>query len=440
MTNLLSRRTVLRGAFQGAVVSLGLPFLDCFLDSNGTALASNGGPLPPIFGTWFQHLGLEPGMWQPTTVGPNYENNSQLKVLEPFRTRTNIYSGMKYFLDGRPSESHVTGAQIAATGGIPNGTISGPSIDSVISGVISKNTRFRSLEVSLSGSKATVSQRSGTAPNPSESSPTALYARIFGSGFTDPNAVEFTPDPINLARQSALSAVTDQRQAVMRALGSADRARLDEYFSALREIEQQIALNLEKPAPLEACTVPGAAGEAVSGTVLEDVSANSKLFAGLLAHAIACDQSRVFNVMVGSLGLRKSGSSYTWHTATHEEPIDEALGYQKEVFEFTRYTNRVFADFLTTLATAREGAGTLLDRMLILWQTEHSYARIHGLDDLPILTVGNAGGRIKTGIHVRASGEPAARVGLTVQQAFGVPVQAWGELSNTTNKTITEVL
>ncbi len=57
----LSRRRVLRGMMGGAAVTVGLPFLDCFLDSNGTALAPTGTPLPVCFGTWFYGCGLNPG-------------------------------------------------------------------------------------------------------------------------------------------------------------------------------------------------------------------------------------------------------------------------------------------------------------------------------------------------------------------------------------------
>ena len=42
----LTRRTVLKGCMGGAVVSVGLPLLDCFLNENGTAFASTGAPLP----------------------------------------------------------------------------------------------------------------------------------------------------------------------------------------------------------------------------------------------------------------------------------------------------------------------------------------------------------------------------------------------------------
>ncbi len=114
----VTRRRVLRGVVDGAVVSVGLPFLDCFLDSNGSALAASGAALPVCFGIWWQGLGLTPGRWMPDTVGPGYQNNVELKVLDPFRSRTNIISGAKYFLDGKPLETHLTtGWQIASDRG-----------------------------------------------------------------------------------------------------------------------------------------------------------------------------------------------------------------------------------------------------------------------------------------------------------------------------------
>ena len=56
----LDRRTVLRGMLQGAAVTVGLPVLECFLNTNGTAYAATGAALPPCFGTWHWSLGLVP--------------------------------------------------------------------------------------------------------------------------------------------------------------------------------------------------------------------------------------------------------------------------------------------------------------------------------------------------------------------------------------------
>jgi hypothetical protein len=383
---------------------------------------------------------MNPGRWVPATTGAKYENNVELKVLDPFKDRINIFSGMKYFVEGRPLETHVTGGQIATTGGIPYGNDSGPSIDSVVAESIGKGTRFRSLEISLSGSRASWSKRSGSASNPSEVSPAALYARVFGSGFADPNAAEFKPDPLIMARRSVLSAVTDQRQGFVKQLGASDRARMDEYFTAVREIEQQLTLEMQKPPPMEACTVPQRPEEAEPGSMVEDAARNARLFGTLLAHALACGQTRVFNVDLLSLLMRKRGSSMTWHMLTHEEPVDEKLGYQVESTWFINWANSMFADFLRSLDSVREGPGSVLDRSIILWQTDHSDARVHSLENMPIMTVGGGGGRLKTGLHIAAAGDPATRVGLTVQQALNIPVSVWGEQSNGTSKTISEIL
>ena len=162
-TKMMTRRRVLRGVMDGAVVSVGLPFLDCFLDSHGGALAATGAPLPVCFGIWWQGLGLTPGRWLPDTVGAGYENKIELKVLDPFRSCTNIISGTKYFLDGKPLETHLTGWQIASIGTIPSGAESGPSLDSNIADVVGTQTRFRSLEVSVGGTTESFSKRAAAA-------------------------------------------------------------------------------------------------------------------------------------------------------------------------------------------------------------------------------------------------------------------------------------
>ena len=75
MNSNLSRRMVLRGTMGAATTTVALPLLDCFLNSNGTALAATGAPLPVRFGHWFQALGLNPGMWVPEKVGEGFQNN-----------------------------------------------------------------------------------------------------------------------------------------------------------------------------------------------------------------------------------------------------------------------------------------------------------------------------------------------------------------------------
>ena len=439
MSRQFTRRTVLRGVLGGTAVSVALPFLDCFLNEHGTALAS-GAPLPAVFGSWFQNLSLNPGRWRPDRVGMGFQNNVELKVLDPFRTRMNVISGTKYFLDGRPLETHVSGVQIATMGSIPFGATSDPSLDTFIAESIGARTRFRSVEIALSGGRQSLSRGKGGVINPSEPSPAALYGRLFGADFRDPNAAQFTPDPHDMARRSVLSALTDERRQIMTRVGAADRARLDAYFTSVRQIEQQLDIALTAPAPIESCRKPELSPQDEPGKTVGAVEKNNKLFGELVAHAIACDQTRVFNVNFGTQGLRTPGGVRDWHSLTHEEPIDPQLGYQKDVTWFINFATGTFAQFMHELDGYREGAGSVLDRSVVLWQTDHGYARTHTMDDLPILTIGGAAGRLKTGLHVVATGDPSTRVGLTVQQAMGVPINSWGRLSNKTSKPLTELL
>jgi hypothetical protein len=444
----LSRRRVLRGMMGGAAVTVGLPFLDCFLDSSGAALAATGAALPVCFGTWFYGCGLNPGRWEPKTVGPNYEFGVELQPLTPFKHKLNVYSQMSALLDGRPRGAHTVGPAVILQGTTPptldHSFNPDASIDALIADVIGKRSRFRSLEVSCTGSPvSTHSKRAGSAMNPAEISPLALYTRVFGPEFKDPNAASFTPDPAVMARRSVLSAVSEQTRRFMRQLGAADRAHLDQYLTSLRELEQQLDLELQKPVPLAACSAPVKPEATRIGTEVADVMNNHRLFAKLLAHALACDQTRVFNVMLtdGLSQLRFAGEANTQHLFTHEDPIDEKLGYQPNVVRFVPTVLENLSVLLAELDAIREGSRTLLDRMLVLAYTDSGYAKNHTTDNIPMLTAGSAGGRMKTGIHYAAAkGDPVTRVSLTVQQAVGLPVSSFGTESNKTSKTIAEVM
>ena len=221
----------------------------------------------------------------------------------------------------------------------------------LVSDSIGTKTRFRSLEVTSTGNPAhSYSRRAGAArsiqPKPRlwRSIPASLG---LSSKTRMPPILHRTPQV--MARQSVLSAVKDQRDDMMKTLGASDKARLDEYFSSLRQIEQQLDLELQKPAPLEACSVPGKLEEVVPGTEITEVTTNHRLFAGLLAHALACGQTRVINVTFSDAtsSLRRTGSSMTHHVFSHEETVDAQLGYQPNVTWFASQAGHGMADMLT---------------------------------------------------------------------------------------------
>jgi hypothetical protein len=318
-----------------------------------------------------------------------------------------------------------------------------PTIDTLVADAIGSATRFRSLELACTGQSAvSYSMRAGSTVNPSEVDPVNLYRRIFGTGFKDPNAAEFKPDPAIMLRQSVLSAVKDDRDELMRNVGAADRQRVDQYFTSVRQMEQQLGQMLEKPAPADACAIPKEPGKAEIGPTWEMAVRNHDLLVQLAVMALACNQTRVFNVALSTAAsnLRRNGSPISFHELTHEEPIDAKLGYQPNATFFMERTMETFASLLKQLDGVKEGAGTLLDHSLVLATSESNFAKIHTLDSLPIMVAGGGGGKWRSGQHIAGAGDPSSRVGLTIQQALGMSVGSWGAGAMETSRPITEVL
>lgn len=439
-----SRRAILRGVLQGSAISVALPVLDVFLNGNGTAMAS-GAPLPQRFGTWFWGCGMTPERWNPASEGANWEITPELQPLAAYRQSLNVFSGFNVNLDGKPNQVHSSGVVGTLTGNapmVPDEFVS-PSLDVLISDVVGASTRFRSLEVAACGDpRHSYSRRSSSVINAAEVSPVDFYQRLFGEGFQDPNATTFTPDPEVMMRQSVLSAVKEDRQRLMRQVGSQDRQRLDQYFTAVRQAEQQLAVQLREPEPLASCVIPEAPEATALGTEIETAVANHRLLSRLLALALACDQTRVFNVVFspGASNLRLAGSSTNHHQLTHEESVDTRLGYQPEATYFIERSMQAFADFLEIFAAIPEGDGSLLDNCLVMAHSETSLAKTHDVAGLPLMLAGSLGGKVRTGLHVKGNGDPVTRVGLTVQQLMGVPVDRWGTRSMETSRPLTEVI
>jgi hypothetical protein len=444
----LTRRKLLRGMSRGAAVCMALPLFDLFLDAHGEALA-NGAPLPARFGTWFWGCGVNTARWFPTKLGRDYDIKDELKPIAPYRGKVSIFSNFNCILDGKPNLVHWSGVMATMTGsaplkgGVTGGTADLPTLDCLVADHIGAGTRFRSLELACTGQAGvSYSMRAGNTVNPSEVDPIQLYRRLFGTEFQDPNKAEFTPDPAILLRQSVLSSVKEDRDDLIRTLGSADRQRADQYFTSVRQVEQQLGQLLEKPAPAEACVLPKEPGKTPLGPTWEMAGKTHDLLGQLLVMALACNQTRVFNMALSNAGsnLRKAGDPVSFHELTHEEPIDEALGYQPKATFFIERSMETFASPLKMMDETKEGAGTLLDNSLILATSESNFAKIHSVDNLPIMVAGSAGGRWKAGQHISGNGDPSSRVGLTIQQALGMPVTSWGDGAMRTSKPIAEAL
>jgi len=148
-----TRRAALRGLLGGGVVTAALPFLDAHLNANGTALAATGAPLPLRLGTWYWGMGHTPGhaIAEKHETGPGIGFKEETQSLKSVEQWINHFSGFNMPLDGRQNYTHFTGWVANRTGSAPTrqGEIPAPTFDLLVGDVIGKNTRFRSLDVSV---------------------------------------------------------------------------------------------------------------------------------------------------------------------------------------------------------------------------------------------------------------------------------------------------
>lgn len=449
--NQINRRDLLRGTLAGTAISVGLPFIDSMLNDSGTALAS-GAPLPVRFGTWFWGLGHTPGhgVEDKTSTSSGITFKNEADALNRHKDIINFFGKFNMPLDGRSNYPHASGWIASRTGSAPDKDkeVPAPTFDILIADKIGTRTRLKTIDLSCTGNPNHCYSARGTyTRTAAETSPAAFYTRLFGPDFVDPNKADFKPDPRVLVRQSVLSAVKEERQHFMKQVGASDRAQLDEYFTSIRELENQLSVQLEKPAPNEACKVipapqdNGLSGN-VSGVEVDKVQATNDSFARILAMAVACNQTSVFNVTFSdsNSSLRKAGESLTHHSLSHEERIDPDLGVQPQTSWFNTRSMEGLASFIDIFSSIKEGDGTLLDNVLLIAGSETGDARTHSIDEVPFMSIGRAGGRIKTGLYVHGNGDPTTRIGLTAMQLMGVSIDSWGTRSLATSKPINDIV
>lgn len=447
-TKKFSRRSVLRGMVGTSAVYFGLPTLDMFLNENGGAWA-NGTALPVRFGTYFWGLGLTDTptggtRWVPKKTGFDYEVTPELASFSELRHKVSVFSGFRVIGDGRPNIVHWSGHAAILAGAAPkvNGVMEGPSFDTKVADALGTTTRFKQIDMTASGERTSnYSTRNGRTYSTPEANPLALYNRLFGEGFQDPNDPNWQPNQEIILRKSVLSGVGEQRKELMAEASANDRAKLDQYFTSLREIENQLAMQLEKPEPREACLLPDAPAASPKSVTVDVVNSNSKTMARLLAMGLACDQSRVFN-FVHTPGLSTTyiaGDTKTYHQITHDEPTDAKLGYQPVTSKLCSMVMDGFGAFLHELDAVKEGDKSLLDNTLVMAFSDTGYAKIHAIENIPVFFAGGAAGKHKVGQHIAGKGEPISRLSLTAQQLVGVSAGEFGMGSMKTARPITDV-
>src|SRR5262249_24672250 len=198
--------------------------------------------------------------WTPASKGKGFEFTRILKPVEPFREDLLVLSGLaehngNALGDGagdhaRAGAAFLTGVHCRKTEGadIHNGI----SADQIAALELGKTTRFASIELGCEDSRTvgncdsgyscaytnSISWRSESTPMPPELNPRIVFERLFGTG-------DFSLSPELKARRAQyrraiLDLVRDDTRQLVTTLGPTDRKKLDEYLSAVREIERRI--------------------------------------------------------------------------------------------------------------------------------------------------------------------------------------------------------
>lgn len=438
----LKRRTVLKGLFQGAAVSVGLPSLEAMFNANGTAHA-DGTSLPRRLGIFFWGNGVRLAHWNPAAVGADYPLSRSLMPLAGVRDYMSVVSGAEIkFPDLRAhhtgSACMLSGAQLIPQpmGNAPyRSTFAQPSLDQVAAAKIGGTTRFKSLELGISRRLNTregttlqfLSHNGPDSTNPPTYDPAALFMRLFGGGVQAPGTSAIAPEKTAAMRKSVLDAVTADLQRLKMRASSSDRTRLDQHLENVRGIESRIQRDLASGTkPFAACTVPSAPAAIPGAPQGEPLEPLTKVMSELLAMALACDLTRVFSMLfsgsVCSTLFWQVGLTQGHHQLSHDEPGD-----QPQIQASTEFTMKLLAILIETLKNTPEGQGNLLDQCAILATSDCAEGKPHSIKDYPILVIGKAGGFLKhPGIHYRSKGENVNLVSMSLLRAVEAGVAQFG--------------
>jgi hypothetical protein len=422
MRRSLPRRTFLRGV--GATVAL--PLLDAMVPAL-TSVTRAAGPAVRRFGVVYVPNGIAMPYWTPASVNDDFELPPILQPLAPVRKRLVVVSGLNGQRNVAAQSSHAAASTRFLTG-VPGrqtaeGIEAGASIDQMIARTQGEKTLLASLELAvdardISGScdgascafLNTVSWSSATTALPTEHDPRIVFERMFGeAGSTDP-AVRLA----SLRRhRSILDSVTEAVQDLGRGLGTDDRVKIDEYLSAIRDIERRIQAAEDRRADdLPLVHQPSGNPEA-----FED---KMRLMFDLQLLAYRADVTRVVTFMVGREFSGRSypqvGVSEAHHPLSHHQNDPDKIAQLAKV---NGYHMSLFAEYVEKLRSTPDGDGSLLDHMLLLYGSGISDGNRHDSDNLPLLLVG---GLVKGGRHLHFDGEPAANLLVSVLDKMGVTI------------------
>ena len=348
------------------------------------------------------NMGILPQFFFPEAAGRDYTPSPYLQKLAAVRDQVTVFSGVSHpeVTGGHAAEKcFLTGTPHPERGGFRNGI----SLDQYAAERIGEKTRFPSLTLAMSfDPNKTLSFTRGGAPIPAEDSPNRLYQRLFLQGKPD----EVRSRLVALREErSLLDFVAGQAKRLDRSLSQADRSRVDQYFTSVRELEQRLGRSEQweaRPKPRVDLPPPRDIEDR------REFIRRTELMLDLMKLAVETDSTRVITLFIDTTILHN-----ITHHGNRPEVIAELRGKEAEQFA-------VLGRFLRSLNDTREQGRPLLERTMVLYGTCMGSANSHSNVNLPVLL---AGGGFRHAGHLafdKQKNEPLANLFVSMLQRMGI--------------------
>lgn len=368
-------------------------------------------------------LGMNPESFFPTSFDSNYELSPTLSSLAPLRSDFTVISHMDH-----PGIYTKHGAMNSLLSGV-DAKNAGPgeniSVDQVAAAHVGYKTRFPSVHISLGGSQGMSWTSSGIKVR-EESSPLDLFRKLF---VNDPDAARQARKADLQQQASVLDLVRGQAKRLENSVNASDRAKLDEYLTAIREAEERIQ-GMQRWQDIPKPKVDF--DDSVNSHGSMDYATLSPLMFDLMYLAIQSDSSRVFTAGFGMHNhiIELDGVTTGYHGLTHHGRRPEKLKQLRIIDAF--YIEQM-SRFMMKLKDTKTDHGNLLDETIVFFGSGLGDASRHSNRDLPLIL---AGGGFKHGTHVNAMQKtghqtPLNNLFTTMLQKFGLEIDRFNNATGT---------
>lgn len=419
---------------------MALPFLEA-LSPVGRAMAqsvqtgaigANGEPVR--FATFFMPNGVNLAEWTPKK-GALGELPRLMKPLDGVKEYMNVISGIT-----NPGSGHTLGTASFLTGNDPLRTprpaeanVYNASLDQIIGEALKSTTVFPTLELGMGGGKSGIggmgstsiytnhiSWKDANTPIPYERNPQRAFERLFKSATSKKKRNSSSEDSSVMPGSSVVDAVLEDARALEKKLGREDKSKLDEYFTAVREVEERIAqqnavtgLNITEDVLKDILKLKGDVREYMSDQKGGKFQSQpkipareyGKLMMDIMALSFWSNSTRSATLCFGN-GFDGGGNmSFLDGVNTGHHPASHHGNKPAKREEFNRiniFYMEQYAYLLNRLKNMKEGSSNVLENSLVLFGSNISKGTIHNGKGIPLILSGNAGGRLKAGRHFEA--------------------------------------